>query len=503
MKWTDPVFAGAPTGRFTHLAVLLLSAAAVSCAPPAVTVPAPVPLPKAFSANGADPLPARWWTAFDDAGLDAVIDRALRENFSLRTAWDRLAQARAAAAASGAPLWPALNGSAGASRTVQRTPLTGRTYTNQVSLGLAASYEVDLWGRIRSTHDATRLDVEARREDLRAAAISLTADIASTWYLLAEQREQSKLLGEQIQTNEKVLAIITMKFRRGQASATDVLQQRQLVESTRGERVQVASVLAVLEHLLDVLSGRRPGSGAPAGPAALPTLGAVPATGVPAEWVRRRPDVRAAEVRAAAADRRVAAAIAEQFPRLALSAGADTSAERLRDVFDNWLANLAANLTAPLFDAGLRAAEVERTRAVVSERLNAYGAAVLAGLQEVEDALTREARQVEYVESLRKQLDLSNKAVAQTLDDYTKTGRDFTRYLTTLLSHQRLERTYLTARRQRVDDRIDLCRALSTGWTLEAPDRAEVSGPRGPLKPPAEDPQKPAPPPGGAQPPQP
>jgi outer membrane protein TolC len=292
---------------------------------------------------------------------------------------------------------------------------------------------------------------------------------------LVEQRGQLSLLDNQIKTNEKYLDIITLKFRRGQVSATDVLQQRQLVESTIGERILVESSLRVLEHQLAILVGRPPLSlDVPAG-RHLPALPPMPEAGLPAEWVRRRPDVRSAEIRIRSADRRLAAAIADQFPEVRLTAGAETSAEELRDLFDNWLANLAANLVAPLFDAGQRRAEVERTRAVLSEQLNSYGQLVLDSLKETEDALIRETKQAQYVTSLQEQLRLSGQATDQTLENYTKGSMDFTRYLTTLLSDQRLQRTYLQARRELILQRIALYRALAGGWPLPSPPRAQLS----------------------------
>ena len=401
-----------------NFALLLPLVVLASCSPRGVQFRSPVTMPRAFSASGQAAMPAKWWIALGDEKLNRLIQQALRGNFSLRMAWDRLDQARALAARSGAGIWPGMDGSIDASRAVQSSQRSGRVYETEFGLGLVASYEVDLWGRVRSTYDAARLDVYASGEDLAAAAITLTADVARTWYQLTELRGQWKLLGEQIGTDEKYLEIITLKFRRGQGSAADVLQQRQLVESARGELVTVASNIRALQHQLDVLLGRPPGNVAGGAVEKLPTLPPLPKTGLPAEWVRYRPDVRAAELRVQAADRLVAAAIADQFPKLGLSITADTSAERIRDLFDNWMASLAANLVAPLFDGGWRRAEVERSRAVVSERLNAYGQVVLVSIKEVEDALLREAKQTEYVASLWKQLELSKQATDQILDNY-------------------------------------------------------------------------------------
>lgn len=469
-----------PAGRLRGCSALwlaLLSAAMPSCATRAVKVDPPAALPVAFSSGGKAEAPLKWWTAFGDSQLDGLVEQALRDNFSLRVAWDRLDQARALAARSGAALWPNLDGSAGASRTWQRPGGASGTAAGRVSLRLAASYELDLWGRIRSAHDAARLDVLAGDEDIRAAAITLTGEVARTWYELIEQRGQIRLLDEQIKTNKDYLELITLKFRRGQASATDVLQQRQLVESTNGDRVRVASSAKVLDHQLAVLLGQAPGAPRADVPAELPRMPELPRTGMPAEWIRRRPDVRSAELRVQSADRRVAAAIADQFPTLGVSLSAETSAERVRDLLDNWLASIAANLVAPLLDGGLRRAEVQRTRAVVSEQLNGYGQVVLTALKEVEDALAQESKQAEYLASLQQQLKLSAQSTEQTRENYTKGTMDFTRYLTTLLSHQRLQRTHLQGRRELVGFRINLYRALGGSWELSPPPRARAGGP--------------------------
>lgn len=459
----------------------------VSCAPKNVEVTPPVQMPAGFSANGDATLPKEWWTVFNDEKLNSLMSQAISNNFSIRMAWDRLDQARATAEKSGAPLLPSLDGSAGASRTVMKTATTDRTYTTELSLGLAASYEVDLWGRVRSTYDASVFDVHASKEDLQAAAITVTAEVARTWYQLIEQRGQIRLLDDQIETNRKYLEIITLKFRRGQVSATDVFQQQQLIEQTIGEKVLVESAATVLEHKLAILLGKSPGSPGVSGfdvPESLPQLPPSPKAGLPMEWLRRRPDVIAAELRVQAADKRVAAAIADQFPKLGLTVTAETSGEQIRDIFDNWLASLAANLTAPLFDAGLRKAEVERTRAVVSEKLNSYGDVLLGSLKEVEDAMSEEARQTEYVASLTRQLELSDKSTKQILENYTKGTVDFTRYLTTLLSHQKLQRTHLQAQLELIHLRIDLYRALAGSWSLPRPARAVVEMKSKPADPP-------------------
>jgi len=463
-----------------YLGAVLVGVVPGSCANKPVHVQPPVVLPDAFSEQGDAAMPEQWWRVFGDEQLDHLIDEALRGNFTVRIAWDRLDQAHAVAAKSGAALRPSTDGSVEASRSVRKGPGARRVYGTEYSLGLLAGYEVDLWGRIRSTHDAAQLDAYAASEDIRAAAITVSAEIARTWYQLVEQRGQLTLLDEQIKTNEQYLEVITLRFRRGQVSATDVLQQRQLVESTRGERLLVESAVMVLEHQLAALLGRVPGGFTADLPKELPELPPLPQTGLPVELIRRRPDVLAAEARVRAAEGRLAAAIADQFPKLGLTISTETSVEQIRSLFDNWAASVAANLVAPLLDGGLRAAEVERTEAVVSEQLNSYGQVVLTSLKEVEDALSQETQQERYVASLGTQLDLSRKSTEQTLENYTKGKTEFTfiRYLTTVLAHQRLQRKYLQAKRELVQFRIDLYRALAGSWAPVRPGRAGASGAR-------------------------
>jgi NodT family efflux transporter outer membrane factor (OMF) lipoprotein len=444
----------------------LLVALMTSCAVQPTEVVSPVQLPSAFSQPGAAPAPDNWWIALEDDRLAELIERALDGNFTLRSAWDRLDQARAIARQREAALVPSLDGTGSASRTVTDTDQTGRSYTDAFSLGLSASYEVDLWGRVRATRDAAETDALATEENLRAAAISLSAQVATAWYQLVEQRGQLALVDEQIGTLEDYLELVVLQFRRGQASGTDVLQQRQLAEAKRSEKILTEAQVEVLQNQIAVLLGAAPGSVDLADTAALPDLPPLPDTGLPAEWVRNRPDIRSAYLQVQAADLRVAAAIADRFPRISLSGRADTSATEPSDLFSDWLATLAGNLAAPLFDGGSRKAEVDRTEAARSQALNVYTQTMLTGLAEVEDALALERQQKLYLSSVSAQLTLSKQSLDDIKQQYSKGALDYLRFLTAQLSHQNLQRNYLSARRELVLDRIDLYRALGGGWEL-------------------------------------
>jgi NodT family efflux transporter outer membrane factor (OMF) lipoprotein len=429
-------------------------------------------LPGAFSATGKTPLPDRWWKALRDPALDGLVERALSGNPGLKATWDRLDQARAVAKKAGASRWPTLTGTAGGTASISGMdgstgagPSASTSKSATFSGALAAGYEVDLWGRLRSGREAAALDAEASAQDLRSAALSLSAEVANAWIQLASLRREERLLDAQLETATDALAAIEVRFRRGRVTAADVLQQRQSVEALRGERTRLRASLEVGENRLAVLTGEAPGRfKAPAG-RSLPVLSPLPATGTPAQWLQRRPDLQAALARVRAADWRVAEAVADRFPQLALSGRVSGSAEVTETVL-TWLANLAANLTAPLLDGGRRKAEVERTRAVVSERLHQYGSALLDAVEEVENGLAREASQEAYIRSLEKQLALSSAAVEQAESGYRGGTVEFLRFLTATLTHQRLERTLHQAQRDRVLYRVALYRSLAGSWKV-------------------------------------
>jgi NodT family efflux transporter outer membrane factor (OMF) lipoprotein len=458
------------------LLVWLTVLLAGGCSTSRTQVEPPVSLPARFSEAGEAVLPEKWWESFHDPVLDSLVEQALTNNLTLLAVWDRLAQTEAVARKAGAPLWPSVDAAGRASRTIQDTETTSggivRSESNPFStfsLGLVAEYEVDLWGRVRSNRDASVLDVSASREEVQAAAITLSAAVASTWYALVEENGQARLLRDQLETNEKVLELITLRFRSGQSEAADVLQQRQLVESRRGDLASVQSRMAVRSHQLAILLGQHPTGLVVDEIAKLPALPVLPASGLPSDLVLRRPDIRAAHARLLAADRRVAVAAADRWPRISLSANITTTSDQWRDLFDNWFATMAANVVAPVFDAGERQAEVDRTRAVVSERVRDYGRAVLEALGEVEDALVRERKQQELIVSLEKQLALSGQVIGRIRDSYINGAVDYLRVLDVVLRHQALQRELLFARRELIGHRIDLCRALGTGWEMNRP----------------------------------
>jgi NodT family efflux transporter outer membrane factor (OMF) lipoprotein len=451
---------------FLVLLVLTIIAMAGGCSNPVKNPAMPTEIPKSFSTTGTEPLPGNFWQAFEDDHLDALIDQALANNFNLETAWDRLAQAQAVAKKSGAALWPRADLDAGFRRSrVENQGITN--YSSLYSLGIAAGYEVDLWSRLKSSQKAAWLDVQAQRDAVNTAAITVTASIANTWYQLAEVKALVQITTEQIETNRQVLEIVTIKFRKGSVSAADVLRQRQFVASTEALLIVAEEAEELLQYQLSVLIGKQPELTWQQTPIALPDLPPLPGLGVPADVLWRRPDVRRDFRQLQAADQRLAAAVADQYPRISIAANVETSAVSVHDLFDDWLANLAANAIQPLFDADRRKAEVQRQQAVVTERMHIWSQTILDALWDIEAALTQERQQTKLLESLNLQLRLARETYQRNRERYIKGQTDYIRVLESLQSMQTLERNVVTAQRVLIGYRIDLYRSIAGSFEIQ------------------------------------
>ena len=451
--------------RRSTLLCLVILLLLLGCTPQVTQQPAIVPPQANFTATGQAQLPEKWWLTFEDPQLDRLINMALAGNFTLQSAWDRLDRARATARKAGADLVPQLDGEAGFN--AARSHKDARTTSSHsYNLGLVASYEIDLWGRIRSTQQAAEYDARASAEDLQTAALTLSAQVATTWFQLLEQFGQIDILEQQLHINEQTLELIELQVRAGQTGIADLLQQRQVTESRRGELALAAGRAQVLQNQLAVFLGVAPDQAPRITPGTLGELPPLPATGLQSRLLERRPDVRAAWLKLQGTDQLVAAAVADRFPRLSLVGRASTADREIYNMFDDWLTSLAVNLLAPLVDGGRRRAEVERTQAVAAEALHDYGQTVLDALAEVEDALTREQQQQKYLASINLQLLLSEQAIGRIRDRYINGAEDYQRVLGALLSKQLLQRTQLTARRELFENRVNLCRALAGGWVM-------------------------------------
>jgi NodT family efflux transporter outer membrane factor (OMF) lipoprotein len=417
-----------------------------------------------YSENGYDTA-NRWWENFDSPELNALIEEALTNSPSIQQSWARLAQADAVARKAGAAKSPTLSYDARAGGTWLENG--GSDPIESYNAGLDASYEVDLWGRIKSETEAAALDREASRERLNTAAITLSSRVAQSWSAIIAQQLQLEVIKLQLEANETSLELIELRFRQALSSALDVYQQRQTVAGTESLIPQREQLVATQKSTLAVLLGHSDFQAPRVKQDKLPKIGPLPSIGIPADVLANRPDVREAGLKLRSADWQVSAAKADRLPALRLTGSVDYNSGDISTLFDNWAANLAASLTGPILDGGRRKAEVDRTMAVVDERLAAYKETVLDAIKEVEDALVSEQKQREYIERLDKRLGAARQSHEEAINRYRNGMIEYTTVLIQLNTLQNLERDRVVAQYDLINDRINLYKALGGSWPNE------------------------------------
>ncbi len=455
----------------------VLLAAAAGCAPfaPGPRDLAPQGLPLGYSlyedwaVNASAPATDRWWAQLGGGELDALMRRALSGDFSVRQAWAQLKQARAVARQAGAGLTPSLSATGSAAHTRAWSQAKGEetfTLSEDFDLGLSASYELDLWGRVRAQAQAGGLDAAASRQDLEAAAASVAESVAAAWIDLLSTREQMRLVRSQIRTTQDVLRTQVLLFAASGATALSVLEQRESLAAVQAKLPGLATQERTLLNQLAVLTGQAPGTLGEVPGDTLPELPAAPPAGLPADLLAKRPDVRGAGLSLRAADWEIAAARADRLPALTLSGSGAYSGARLEDVFDAWVLKLASSLALPLLDGGQRAAEVDRVRAVAEERLAAYEQTVFTAVREVEDALATEKGQRDLLAALAVQLAAARSAEAEARRRYLG-GADESvlSYLQARSTVQGLELTLIQEKAGLLKNRVALYVALGGDWT--------------------------------------
>lgn len=414
--------------------------------------------------------------------LAALEARLAADSLQLRGAVARLRQAEALARGARSPLLPrldlAIEGSrgdaVGAGFLAAQIPddalppgFPAGGVSEQYQGSLAASYEVDVWGRVRNEYRAATLQAEAAAESLAALEVSLGAQLADTWASLLAQRELVALLEQQLETSQKFLELTRLRFGLGQSGAADVGRQRQQVQRLDGQLGVARGQLHVLEHQLGALLGAPPDTATLPDDGGLPAVSPLPDPGVPAELPEARPDVRAARLALAASDRRLAASIAQRLPSLSLNASLISVETMLRDLFSDTLWQAGAEVTTNLFDFDQRRANIDLRDAQAEEALTDYASALLDAWTEVATSLALVQARDELVESLRRQLAEADRVLVLTRTAYREGQVNFLDVLLALQSKQSLEQSLVGARRDQYSGRVQLCRALGVSLLQE------------------------------------
>ena len=423
--------------------------------------------PEQFSEkSGTEQQQTEWWKTFNSEPLNRLMGEAFFGNLTLEQAAARLEQAEASARKSGAAGKLQLDLQASTSSTLYTPDDDSHSTTPNNSVGLYASYELDLWGKLKSTEKAALADWEASKFDVQTAAMTLSAELAKSYFTWLAQNEALSIYESQLKSSRNKLIAIERRYKTGQSTALALLQQRQQVAAAEAKLPPVRALINTSKNKIAVLTGKIPGTNLRLTPVPLPTLPPQPTAGLPVVLLENRPDIQAARLDLESADWTVGAARAARLPTLSLSGSVSTSDEITNDLFNDWIANLAASMLAPLLDGGSRKAEMDRTLAVSREKIAAYRLAVLEAIQETEDALSDEAHQSDYVEALGKQYTAAQKSETESIRRYQRGILSYLDTLTAIVARETLEITYVQARANLLADRIQLYRSLGGDWTF-------------------------------------
>lgn len=352
-----------------------------------------------------------WLESFADPQLDALVNEALAHNADLRVAAARVERATASVKVAGGQLYPAVSllGRAGGKMSGDGSGLEG--------VVVNASWELDLWGRVRYGRSATGLQAAGTAADYAWANQSLVALVAKSWFLAAEGQMQQRLAEEAVASSEQLVALIKERKRVGAASEQEVVLARADLATFQDMLAQIRLANGNARRAIEVLAGRYP-SAELALREELAVLPASPGAGVPSELLERRPDVIAAERRVAAAFHRVGEAKAAQLPQITLTGalGTVTSELFVLQGDDEKIESIGASLFAPLYRGGALRAQVAVRDAEQLEAMAGYAAVGLRAFSEVENALAsghsledREAILSQGVQDNRRALELTRR----------------------------------------------------------------------------------------------
>lgn len=422
---------------------------------------------------------AAWWQQFGDAGLDRLMQWALAGNLDLKSAQATLQQAQAARAATEASGGATVDTSAGASRSFSRSSGAGTQASNLYKLGFSASWEPDLSGAQATGLAAADADLQAARADLGTTRMTISAELGLAYVQWRGAQARQRITAASLASLEQTLELARWKAQAGLASALDVEQARLSVEQTRASLPSLATEIAQDEHQIALLTGRSPRewlaklAADPITPAGVPTAGPALARlglGLPADLLRRRPDLRAAEARVHAAWARQEQTRRAGWPGLSLNGSMGLQALTLSALgqASTGVAALAASVDWTLFDNGLRQAQVDQAGAALEGSRIAYDAAVIGAVKDVEDSLVSLRGNRDRAESLRQAADAAAATLHWTRVRHDAGLTDFA----TLLEAQRNELGALLALQTTQTDLslnlITLFKALGGGWDASA-----------------------------------
>jgi multidrug efflux system outer membrane protein len=463
---------------FRSLPLLFLTVALSGCmVGPDYRRPA-VEMPKTFQFEQKEALctaDTLWWKEFKDPVLDSLILEALANNKSVKAAAANVEQAASILTQTRAPLFPQITyggeGSKARQSQSQLGPLSAFIPNPATSFDLigGASWEIDLWGRIRRLTEAARAQLLASEQAKRGVILSLVASVASSYLQLRGLDEQLEIAKNTLSTYAKSVKLFELQYAHGQVSMMTVEQARSQYETVAAEIPQLQSQIVETENGICVLLGRNPGPIKRGQPLSRISIPAIP-QGLPSQLLERRPDLAQAEQNLIAANAQIGAAKALYFPSISLTAALGVQSSQLSDLFVGparvW--NYAGSFTGPIFTAGLISGQVEQAKALREAALQDYENAIISAFRDVENGLVAQSKLYEQLQAQQR--------LVVALKNYDRLAwmqynGGYTSYLTVLTAEQQLFPAELACAQVRASELaafVTIYKAMGGGWVSRA-----------------------------------
>jgi NodT family efflux transporter outer membrane factor (OMF) lipoprotein len=414
-------------------------------------------------------LRGNWWEIYANPELNALEEQVAAANQNIAQAEANYRQAQALVRASRSGYYPAVTGGASATRSRRSSEVGGLGASNDFLLPIDFSWEIDLWGRVRRTVEASQAGAQASRADLASVLLSAQSLLAQDYFQLRTVDAQKKILEDTIEGYRKTLDLTKNRYTGGVASKADVLQAETQLKSTQAQSIDLGVQRAQLSHAMALLVGKPPSAfSIPVAPL-VATPPPVP-IGLPSDLLERRPDIASAERNVAAANARIGVAEAAFYPNVTLSASAGLEAASPA----KWLAwparfwSVGPAVSEVLFDGGLRRAQTDQARAAYDAQVAAYRQTVLTGFQEVEDSLAALRVLEEEAQVQQEALAAARQTVDVVTNQYKAGTVSYLNVIVVQVIALSNEQAALNILGRRMAASVTLVKALGGGWDASA-----------------------------------
>ncbi len=455
--------------QVTNIAILMILSTALVSTGGCITVPqrqvqevgAAIPSQWGDDQVFSQSTPEQWVETFDDSQLRALIDTALTNNYELKAAAARVDAAIAQARIDGSDRWPQFFFTVDHQQVQIRDAGFGSSRFGVFEAMFGLSWEVDVWGRIRDFQQAAVWEADATNTDYYGARLSLAARVAQSYFELIEAKLQAAVVEQSIKDRTIIANLVRGRFQRGLVHGLDLRLALTDLANAEAQMKQASNRIQVVTRRLEILIGHYP-AGQQIELTALPQLSADIPAGLPAELLKRRPDLVAAFSRLQAADLRTTSAKKLRLPRITLTAAGGTRSVDLTELIDPRAAawNVFAGLMQPLFTGGRIQGEISRNQAHAEEALNFYKNTALNAFREVEQALEAEEWLRQQEISLRKAVEQTESSQKLATYSYRNGLIEILTLLDSYRSTLNAQSAHLSVTRQLLSNRINLYLAL-------------------------------------------